>query len=246
MIASTTESVLVAHRGYPERFPENTLPGLEAALRCGARAVEFDVQLTVDRVPVLFHDEQLLRITGKTGSILETGRSELQHLSACEPRRFGRRFAGTAVATLEAAVRLLAPRTETQVFVEIKLQSLRRFGMQYTVQRVLRELGPIADRCIVTSFSRAALVYARQVAPMRTAWALPDYGAQSRVLADTLQPDILAVDIDKLPDNDTALWRGGWQWMLYVTNDPLCALKWSRRGADYVETNDIGRMQGNG
>ena len=40
---------LVAHRGYPARLPENTLPSIKAALQAGARYVEVDVQeLDVD------------------------------------------------------------------------------------------------------------------------------------------------------------------------------------------------------
>ena len=50
---------LVAHRGYALHYPENTLIGIEAAIRAGARYVEVDVQLSADKVPVLFHDRTL-------------------------------------------------------------------------------------------------------------------------------------------------------------------------------------------
>ena len=42
---------LIAHRGYSECYPENTLVGLEAALSAGANCVEFDVQFSSDGVP---------------------------------------------------------------------------------------------------------------------------------------------------------------------------------------------------
>jgi glycerophosphoryl diester phosphodiesterase len=52
----------VAHRGDPYRFRENTTDSLRSALEQGADAVEIDVRLTRDRVPVLLHDETLKRL----------------------------------------------------------------------------------------------------------------------------------------------------------------------------------------
>ena len=47
--------MIVAHRGYAWRYPENTLEAFQAAVDVGARWVEVDVQL-YDGVPVLSHD----------------------------------------------------------------------------------------------------------------------------------------------------------------------------------------------
>ncbi|MGD1220447.1 MULTISPECIES: glycerophosphodiester phosphodiesterase [Streptomyces] len=52
----------VAHRGAPYRVRENTLDSLRSALRLGADAVEIDVRLTRDDVPVLLHDATLKRL----------------------------------------------------------------------------------------------------------------------------------------------------------------------------------------
>ena len=52
----------VAHRGDPYRVRENTLDSLRAALELGADAVEIDVRLTRDGVPVLLHDHTLKRL----------------------------------------------------------------------------------------------------------------------------------------------------------------------------------------
>ncbi|MFG2502614.1 glycerophosphodiester phosphodiesterase [Streptomyces sp. NPDC048441] len=52
----------VAHRGDPYRFRENTLPSLRSALERGADAVEIDVRLSRDGVPVLLHDATLKRL----------------------------------------------------------------------------------------------------------------------------------------------------------------------------------------
>ncbi|MFG2886830.1 glycerophosphodiester phosphodiesterase [Streptomyces sp. NPDC048297] len=52
----------VAHRGDPYLVRENTLDSLRSALERGADAVEIDVRLTRDGVPVLLHDETLKRL----------------------------------------------------------------------------------------------------------------------------------------------------------------------------------------
>ena len=52
----------VAHRGDPYHERENTLASVRSALRKGADAVEVDVRLTLDGVPVLLHDRTLDRL----------------------------------------------------------------------------------------------------------------------------------------------------------------------------------------
>jgi glycerophosphoryl diester phosphodiesterase len=60
---------IVAHRGITETYPENTIPAFEDAIEQGADAVEFDVRLTSDSVPVVFHYFYLDEITQGTGTI---------------------------------------------------------------------------------------------------------------------------------------------------------------------------------
>src|SRR5262249_47569298 len=55
--------VLVAHRGDSYHAPENTLESARLGHEAGADAWELDVQLTQDAVPVVLHDESLVRTT---------------------------------------------------------------------------------------------------------------------------------------------------------------------------------------
>jgi glycerophosphoryl diester phosphodiesterase len=59
--------IIVAHRGDCFGAPENTLEAARLAWKAGADAWEFDVQLTRDGVPILLHDESLLRTTDVAG-----------------------------------------------------------------------------------------------------------------------------------------------------------------------------------
>ena len=56
--------IVEGHRGFCARYPENTMPSFEAALELGVDAIEFDVWLTADKVPMLMHDGNAYRTCG--------------------------------------------------------------------------------------------------------------------------------------------------------------------------------------
>ncbi|MEU7059692.1 glycerophosphodiester phosphodiesterase [Streptomyces sp. NPDC046197] len=72
----------VAHRGDPYRFRENTIDSLRSALDQGAGAVEIDVRLTRDGVPVLLHDETLKRLWGQDRPLRSLSAQEVRALTA--------------------------------------------------------------------------------------------------------------------------------------------------------------------
>ncbi|MEV5310217.1 glycerophosphodiester phosphodiesterase [Streptomyces sp. NPDC052610] len=72
----------VGHRGAPYHARENTLDSLRTALRLGADAVEVDVRLTRDGVPVLLHDETLKRLWELDRPLLALTAAELSELTA--------------------------------------------------------------------------------------------------------------------------------------------------------------------
>ncbi|OQD56709.1 glycerophosphodiester phosphodiesterase [Streptomyces phaeoluteigriseus] len=71
----------VAHRGDPYRVRENTLDSLRSALDQGADAVEIDVRLTRDGVPVLLHDETLKRLWERDRPLLSLSAAEVRGLT---------------------------------------------------------------------------------------------------------------------------------------------------------------------
>ncbi|MFE5242744.1 MULTISPECIES: glycerophosphodiester phosphodiesterase [unclassified Streptomyces] len=72
-----TDVTAVAHRGDPYRARENTLPSVLSAVARGADAVEIDVRVTRDKVPVLLHDSTLERLWGHDIRIDRIGHQEL-------------------------------------------------------------------------------------------------------------------------------------------------------------------------
>lgn len=80
--AATKLPALHAHRGASHLAPENTLRAFELAVGEGADAIELDVRLTADDVAVIFHDDDLTRMTGESGKTATTSWSAFSALRA--------------------------------------------------------------------------------------------------------------------------------------------------------------------
>ncbi|MSE19907.1 glycerophosphodiester phosphodiesterase [Lactobacillus parabuchneri] len=74
----TNRTLIFGHRGYPFKFPENSLKGFKYAIDHGIDGLEFDVHLTKDNVPVIMHDEKINRTTDGSGLIRLYTLKELQ------------------------------------------------------------------------------------------------------------------------------------------------------------------------
>ncbi|MBT6106400.1 MAG: glycerophosphodiester phosphodiesterase, partial [Porticoccaceae bacterium] len=85
-------SKLVAHRGFQAKYPENTALSLIKAIEAGALFIELDVQFSGDQLPIIYHDSDLQRVSGQSGSVLSLSRAELLGCSAYEPQRLGDSF----------------------------------------------------------------------------------------------------------------------------------------------------------
>jgi glycerophosphoryl diester phosphodiesterase len=232
---------LVAHRGNAGEFPENTIPAFASALEFGLRFLELDVHISADGVPIVIHDHDLIRTTGRPGCVFDLRARELVMIDASEPERFGERFRGTRIPLLSDVLSLLERRPEVTLFVEIKRASLIRFGYDQVVARVVNTLKPARAQCVVISFDLAAVHRVRQIGGMPIGWVLSAYDAHTRLKFEALQPEFLFVDHEMLPAQG-ALWRGPWRWAIYEVESLGLAQALAARGADYIETMAVHPM----
>ncbi len=97
---------LFAHRGGGTLAPENTLAGMREALARGFKAVEFDVMLSLDGIPLLMHDPVLGRTVARQGSgpnkISELRWAELANLDA--GAWLATQFVGEPIPSFEAVI----------------------------------------------------------------------------------------------------------------------------------------------
>jgi glycerophosphoryl diester phosphodiesterase len=102
---------VIAHRGASGYAPENTLSAFELAIAQGADALELDVRLTADGVPVVIHDATLERTTGRPAKVGDLSLDQLLEADAGErfsPDRgktFPFRGRGLLIPTLQDVLR---------------------------------------------------------------------------------------------------------------------------------------------
>lgn len=68
---------IFAHRGCSQKFPENTIVAFEEALAGACDGIECDVQLTLDKIPVIIHDEKIDRCSDGRGYVKDYTYQEL-------------------------------------------------------------------------------------------------------------------------------------------------------------------------
>jgi glycerophosphoryl diester phosphodiesterase len=227
---------IIAHRGNAIEYPENTLQALESAVALGVRHVEFDVQLTADHVPVVFHDADLTRVANRPDSVHTLPWLQLAEIPVGETSRFGDRFAHTFAPSLAQTVDAIAGWSGVTAFVEIKRASMRHFGREPVLRRVSQVLQPVLDRCVLISFDLAAIKVLRLMTGARIGWVLESYDADSLREATALAPEFLFCNLERVPIGTQQLWPGRWDWAIYEVRDLETARHCHELGARYVET----------
>lgn len=233
---------VLAHRCGGVLAPENTLAGLDAAVRLGCRGVEFDVMLAADCVPVLIHDETLERTTNGRGRVADTPWDVLRRLDA--GGWFGERFAGEPLPSLQdAAARCI----ELGLAVNLEIKPAAGFEAE-TGQVAAR----VATACwrnaalppLLSSFSESALLAAAVEAPRLPRGLLveqvpEDWRARcQRVGAISLHVNHAFLDAGIVVDVRSAgLWLA-----CYTVNDPARAAELFAWGVDSVITDHPDRV----
>lgn len=239
---------LVAHRGYTLHYPENTLIALESAVHAGARYIEVDVQLSADRVPVLFHDRTLERMCGVPGAVHERTWAELGMLHASEFGRFGYRFVRTPLARLADLSTLLARHPKVTAFVEIKRVAIENFGIETVLDVISPLLRPVGERCVLISFSPELLLAARQrMLRGDAAWgavgAIPErWRDRKSGWFRELRPEFVFCDAEFLPRFGRLAIPGS-KVAVYEVTDADLAIDLARRGVALIETFAIGELR---
>ncbi len=111
-----------AHRGCSMQYPENSIEAFfQAANMPGVAGVEFDVQLTRDGEVVVFHDENVSRVTNGNKGVAEYTLKELKELwiAPGDERQ-------TKIPTLREALECLEPYCrERGLLINIELKTGR-------------------------------------------------------------------------------------------------------------------------
>ncbi|MEX1047374.1 MAG: glycerophosphodiester phosphodiesterase [Actinomycetota bacterium] len=155
--------IVVAHRGASRTFAENTLEAFEGAIAAGAQAVELDIRLTADGVPVVCHDPDLRRVAGREGLIHKLALKDIQESPAP-----GSGSEAEVVPTLREVFRLVSGRAAVDLEIKnIPGEPAFEPGGEAILEAAIRELGEseFSGPVLISSFNRASVERSRTIAP---------------------------------------------------------------------------------
>jgi len=159
---------IIAHRGAMAEAPENTAAAFERALDYPIDGIEFDVQLSRDGIPVIFHDSTLKKINQSKKPIFAYSYQELCRMDW--GAWFSVAFRGEPILTLDQV--LLNYGTKTRLLVEVKSEGAKNLnasaaGLAELVPQQVQSLVP--DECLhqvmIISFDPLIIARAAEFAP---------------------------------------------------------------------------------
>jgi glycerophosphoryl diester phosphodiesterase len=233
---------VIGHRGAAGAAPENTLAGIEKARELGATWIEFDVKLTKDGQPILFHDDRLERTTDGHGPVAAATLAEIRRLDA--GGWFGAGFRGEPVPTFGEALALCAE-LSLGINVEIKPCPGRAVETAEVTMATLCEVWPREMAApLVSSFAPACLRVARELAPEMPRGYLA--GTLPRRWRELLaEYGCVAMHLNHrriAPWQRTTILAAGIPLVLYTVNDGPRARRQLEAGVAAVITDHIDRV----
>lgn len=146
---------VAAHRGWSEKYPENTMLAFQKAVEVGVDQIETDVRVSLDGELVLIHDATVDRTTNGTGKVCQKTLAELRALDA--GAYMGEEFRGMQIPTLREFMEFIKDHPTMTLDIELKEYPVDgREEIAYDVcDRVLKmvdEYG-FTDRVVINTFS---------------------------------------------------------------------------------------------
>ncbi len=129
-----------AHRGCCTLYPENTLEAFRAAAELdGITGIELDIQLTSDGEMVVFHDENLRRVTHIDRNVRGCTLAEIKNIAI--PANDGKYC---SIPTLEEVLVMMKPYCESRgilINIELKTSIIRYDGIESKAYEIVRKYG---------------------------------------------------------------------------------------------------------
>lgn len=228
---------IIGHRGAVGHAPENTVAGIRKAKELGCGWVEFDCMLTMDKVVILHHDDELDRTTDGSGLVSETSFVEIRRLDAGS--WFSPAYAGTPVPTFDQTIAALGA-LDMGANVEIKpVKGHERETGRLVARETAAKWPSTLPPPVMSSFNLDALEAAMEEAPDLDRavlwWNIPDDWAdhQARLGASAVH-----VSVKKLTEARAAEFReASVPFRVYTVNDPAEAQRMFDWGADAIFTD---------
>jgi glycerophosphoryl diester phosphodiesterase len=238
--------LLIAHRGAMAEAPENSAAAFDVALTRQVDGIEFDVRLSADGVPVVFHDDALFRITGKNGSVFDYPFDTLRTFDY--GKWFSETFAGTSLMRLKDVLGMYAHKTSLMIELKTGPTAIdgfaeKRSRLSETVAEMI--MTNVPENCIgnmhVLSFDHEALMIAHSHAPSLKYIFNIDHDIYRQFDITARNPAIYGYGVP-LADLDDSLVRYGHRYgkriMTYSCNTVKQMHRVLDANADFILTDD--------
>lgn len=149
---------IIAHRGYSESYPENTILAFEKAIEIGCDMIETDVRLSKDFIPILFHDDTLNRCTGVDANVEDKLLDELLKLDI--GLWFSKEFKNQKIPTLTNLIKTTNKRVT--LILELKYQQK---NFKTLCKEVIKQIKGKESWIEVSSFDDEILDFIHQLSP---------------------------------------------------------------------------------
>lgn len=153
LFISKTNIELVAHRGGGDLDAENTVEGILAAAKEGAKWTEIDVQRTKDGKYIINHDKTFSRIAGDNRTPMEMTLKEIKTLAL--KNEFNSEKPSRKVPTFEEI--LDAAKGKIGVFVELKEKSADKQMVDDLIKII--EEKDMLEECVILSLDYKIIEY---------------------------------------------------------------------------------------
>lgn len=151
---------IIGHRGAAAYAPENTLASFDKALSLGCKFVEFDVTLSADGEPFVFHDDSLSRTTNGHGDLAVVNANYLYSLDA--GYWFANQYRGQQIPHLGEVLQWLTT-YDVQANIEIKPAPRRCQQTVLTIISYINRYWPKHKPApLISSFDLAMLFFCHQ------------------------------------------------------------------------------------
>jgi len=230
---------IIAHRGFSARAPENTLASIEAAIDARADAIEFDLHVTSDGVPVLIHDAKLRRTTNSSGRVADKMWTELEKLDAGS--WFSSDFAGERLPSFRSALARIGGRVQ-HVYPEVK--GYRTEGDLAGMCGEVEAAG-MTERVVFISMDWAALEALRRCSPASLVGYIVDKKSRAEEALQRSRDDGSAlldfkasILLDE-PDLARRAMAQGTDLAVWTVDDPTEAARLLELGVRRITTNRV-------
>lgn len=150
-----------AHRGAGLDAPENSIAAFSKCHEKGCFAVEFDLVLTADDVPVIFHDSTVDRVTSGSGAIENLTWDELQTYDISVKHPLKERFVGEKIALFKDVVELCLE-LNMHMVIDIKEQQSK---IVKVILDAFKSHPQLYKRAMVSAFNPFLIYMIRQQDP---------------------------------------------------------------------------------